>query len=71
MKTNFIKLFDERIANALSEGGFSYITEKVNGDQTVYCFEETPELTEALRSLCEAGNYQDAIITVQDGSLHF
>lgn len=35
--TKFIKLFDERIANALSDGGFSYIEEKVNGNQTVYC----------------------------------
>lgn len=34
--TKFIKLFDERIANALSDGGFSYIEEKVNGNQTVY-----------------------------------
>lgn len=68
--TKFIKLFDERIANALSDGGFSYIEEKVNGNQTVYCFEESPELVEAIRGLCGEKNYQEIII-VQDGSLFF
>lgn len=71
MKTKFIKLFDERIANALSSGGFSYIEEKVNGNQTVYCFEESPELTEAIRRFCDGENYQQTIIIVQDGSLFF
>jgi len=70
-KTKFIKLFDERIANALSDGGFSYIEEKVNGNQTVYCFEESPELIEAIRGFCGEKNYQEAIIVVQDGSLFF
>lgn len=71
MNTKFIKLFDERIANTLSEGGFSYIKEKVNGNQTVYCFEESSELIEAIRSFCAEKNYQEAIIIVQDGSLFF
>ena len=70
-KTKFIKLFDERIANALSDGGFSYIEEKVNGNQTVFCFEESPELVEAIRGLCGEQNYQETIIVVQDGSLFF
>lgn len=70
-KTKFIKLFDERIANALSDGGFSYIKEKVNGNQTVFCFEESLELVEAIRGLCGEQNYQEAIIVVQDGSLFF
>lgn len=71
MKTKFVKLFDERIANALSAGGFSYIKEKVNGNQTVYCFEESSELTEAIRSLCAAENYQEPITIVQDDTLLF
>lgn len=70
-KTKFIKLFDERIANTLSDGGFSYIEEKVNGNQTVFCFEESLELVEAIRGLCGEQNYQEAIIVVQDGSLFF
>lgn len=70
-KIKFIKLFDERIANALSDGGFSYIEEKVNGNQTVFCFGESLELVEAIRSLCGKQNYQEAIIVVQDGSLFF
>ena len=69
--TKFIKLFDERIANALSDGGFSYIEEKVNCNQTVYCFEESPELVEAIRNFCGEQNYQEAIIVVQNGSLFF
>ena len=64
-KAKFIKLFDERIANALSDGGFSYI------EETVFCFEESPELVEAIRGLCGRQNYQEAIIIVQDGSLFF
>lgn len=70
-KTKFIKLFDERIANALSDGGFSYIEEKVNGNQMVFCFEESPELVEAIRGLCGEQNYQETIIVVQNGSLFF
>lgn len=70
-KTKFIKLFDERIANALSDGGFSYIEEKVNGNQMVFCFEESPELVEAIRGLFGEQNYQETIIVVQDGSLLF
>lgn len=69
--TKFIKLLDERIASALSNGGFSYIEEKINGNQTVYCFEESPEIVEAIRSFCGEQNYQEAIIVVQDGSLFF
>lgn len=71
MKAKFIKLFDDRIANALSDGGFAYIEEKVNGSQTVYCFEESPQLAEAIRSFCDKGNYQETLIIVQDGSLFF
>lgn len=66
----FIKLFDERIAKALSSGGFSYIQEKVNGDQTVYCFEASPELTEVIRGFCEGRNYEE-MITVEDSTLLF
>lgn len=71
MKTQFIKLLDERIANALNEGGFSYIKEKVNGNQTVYCFEDSPEIVEAIRTFCNKWNYQETITIVQDSSLVF
>lgn len=71
MKKKFIKLIDERIANVLNDGGFSYIKEKINGNQTVYCFEESPELAEAIRGFCDKENYQEAIVIVQDESLFF
>lgn len=70
-KIKFIKLFDERIANALSVGGFSYIQEKVNGDQTVFCFESCPEVVEAIRSLCNEWKYEEDIIAAEDGTLLF
>ena len=69
--TKFIKLFDERNDNALIDGGISYIEEKVNGNKTVYCFEEYHELVEAIRNFCGEQNYQEAIIVVQNGSLFF
>lgn len=69
-KVTFIKLFDERIANALSAGGFSYTQEQINDGQTVYCFEERDGLMEAIRGFCNEGNYQE-IIVVQDTSLFF
>lgn len=70
-KIKFIKLFDEMVAGALSAGGFSYTQEKVNGDKTVYCFESTPELEEAIRSLFGEREYGEEIITVKDGTLLF
>ncbi len=69
-KINFIKIFDERIAHTLSDGGFSYTEENINDGQTVFCFEETPELKEALRTLYGDGNYEGAIF-VRDGALLF
>lgn len=71
MKVKFIKLLDEKIANALNGGGFSYIKEKINGNQTVYCFKESPELVSALESVCKGENYQEAIIVVQNESLFY
>ena len=69
-ENKFIKLFDERIANALSVGGFSYTQEKINGNQTVYCFEKCPGVIEVIRSFCDEGHYED-IIAVEDGTLLF
>ena len=66
----FIKIFDERIANALSAGGFSYTQENINDGQTVFCFEETPELNEVIRNLVREWNYEEAIF-VKDGTLLF
>lgn len=69
-KKNFIKILDEQIAVALSNGGFSYIEEKINGNQIIYAFDETPELMEALSGLYKEGNFQEAIYVI-DGSLNF
>lgn len=62
----FIKILSEKIAKSLNDGGFSYITEKINGNQMVYCFEECLELTEAIRELCEKGHYEETIIVSGD-----
>ncbi len=67
---NFIKIFDEQIAVALSNGGFSYIEEKINGSQVIYAFEETPEFMDALKAFYNEGNYQEAVY-VKDSSLNF
>lgn len=71
MKIKFIKLLDERIANILNDGGFSYIEEKINGNQRLFCFEESPELVEAIRDFCGRQNYQNTVIVIQDDSLFF
>lgn len=70
-KIKFIKLFDEKVAGALSASGFSYTQEKVNGDKTVYCFEASSELEEAFRSLSRGLKYGEEIIAVEDGALLF
>lgn len=69
-KISFIKILDEQVAKLLENGGFSYITEKINDGQTVFVFEETPDLTALIARLFDGTKYQDAII-VKDNSLHF
>ncbi len=69
-KITFIKILDERVAKLLENGGFSYITEKINDGQTVYVFEETPDLTWLIERLFNGTKYQDTVI-VKDNSLHF
>ena len=62
----FIKIFDEQIAKTLESGGFSFMTEKINDNQTVYVFEESQEIHDALASLMGDGNYQELIFAVDD-----
>lgn len=69
-KKNFIKIFDEQIAVSLRDGGFSYIEQKINENQIVYAFEETPELMTALGEFFKDGNFQEAVY-VRDSSLNF
>ena len=66
----FIKLFDEQIANALSTGGFSYITEKINENQNVFVFEKSDELVDVLSKLIKQSNYSQTII-IEDSKLNF
>lgn len=66
----FIKLFDERIVNALCAGGFSYTQEKMNGNQTVYCFENSKKLTRTIRKILKEWNYEAPVI-IKDCTLHF
>ena len=44
----FIKILDESLALKLKKLGFSYTTETINKNQTVYVFEQSPKLTEVL-----------------------
>ena len=63
-----IKILDEQIAGTLQFSGFSYMQEKINNEQTLYVFEETPELLEIL---CEIkGEFGEAVI-ISDTSLSF
>ena len=66
----FIKIFDERIATALSEGGFSYTTENINENQTLFVFEKCDDLDGALNELIKENNYSEIII-VEDPKLNF
>ena len=66
----FIKLFDERIAKVLHDGGFSYTTEKINGNQTLFVFERSDELDYAINSLINENHYSEIII-IEDPKLNF
>ena len=67
---NFIKIFDEQLANAISAGGFSYITEKINENQNVFVFEKSDELVDLIDALIKQKNYSETII-VEDSKLNF
>lgn len=69
-RKKLIKLLDERAAVALSDCGFSYIKEKINGDQTVYIFEDTLEFMNALNALCTETDFQKMIF-IEDSLLNF
>jgi hypothetical protein len=68
---NFIKIFDEQIAVALSGGGFSYVIQNFNDNQTLFAFEETPELREALEGFLKESNFQADAVYVEDTVLNF
>ena len=63
-----IKILDEQIAGTLQFSGFSYMQEKINNEQTLYVFEETPELLEILGEI--KGEFGEAVI-ISDTSLSF
>ena len=63
-ETTFIKTTDKKLALALEQRGFSYITENLQLG-TVYSFPATPELILATNELYEAGN------VVEDNTLRF
>ena len=69
-RINFIKIFDEQVAKTLECGGFSYITERINDGQTLFVFEETPDLVELIKRLYDGTKFQETVI-VRDSSLHF
>ena len=63
-----IKILDEQIAGTLQFSGFSYMQEQINNEQTLYVFEETPELLEILGEI--KGEFGEAVI-ISDTSLSF
>ena len=63
-----IKILDEQIAESLQSSGFSYMQEKINNEQTLYVFEETPELLEILGEI--KGEFGETVI-ISDTSLSF
>lgn len=65
----FVKVFDEKLASVLNEGGFSYIEEKINND-TVYLFEESDELNKTLDGLVTETEFQETVI-IRDSSVSF
>lgn len=74
----FIKLFDERIAKALCDGGFSYIQENVSVidasgnriDKTIYGFVGGKKLKRAFRKLVKSNKYGD-VACMPDSLLRF
>lgn len=48
---NFIKILDYETALRLSESGFSYIIEKFNGTQELYCFIDCEEIRAELLNM--------------------
>lgn len=66
MGKKYIKLFDEKIAIALSDGGFSYTTENINQNQKIYVFEETDELREVLKKITNENNFSNVVIVIDD-----
>lgn len=71
-KTNiFIKLLDKNAANALNACGFSYTIEKINDNETVYCFEPSTELLKAIQEFNNNCNYEADLVVVEGNTLCF
>lgn len=72
-KQYFIKLFDEKVAKALSDGGFSYTQENVTAtgadgkrtDLTAYCFKGSKKFERALRKLLKETGRSDAVVATE------
>lgn len=69
-KKKYIKIFDKKIAEIIESGGFLYMKEKINDNQTVYVFDEDEAIYEILNQLREDGNYQE-ITYITEESLCF
>jgi len=66
----FYKIFDEKLAIELSDGGFLYTTETVNNNQKVYCFKKTKKLEKEIKKITK--KYGDNIpIVVTGNTLNF
>lgn len=72
-KQYYIKLFDEKVAKALSDGGFSYTQENVIATEPTgerinlitYCFLGSKKLERALRKLVKEFECNDAVVTTE------
>lgn len=66
---NYIKIFDEGIAEALCRCGFSYIKQKISASQTAFAFEDSEDLENTIAKF-QKENYQD-FVYVKDSVLFF
>lgn len=70
MGKNLIKILDKRVADTLLNGGFFYVEEIINNNQTIYVFQDTEELRSVLEQIEGSGEFEDVVI-VEDDTLCF
>lgn len=67
----YIKLFDEEIAKLLEEqGGFSYMTEKINNGQCVYIFYNSKDVRDLLEAI-NISQYCNECVFAEEDTLCF
>lgn len=66
----YIKIFDTKTAEILSESGFLYMKEKINASQDAYVFEKTAEIEAMLKELGNNECFSETYI-VEDDTLLF